>query len=532
MAQFPEGNYTEKAKQQIAKFQAADAWGRIQHLPDDSLTEINAKSFRILDFCQQFSDSEHYAEAVSLGKQLDAKKEFTSNYHSIFGLMEVSNKPGPYQEAARERLVVLRKEQQENTPVAPVKRVTKTVTPSPKKKEQSAAADNKQKKVSWSNSNDKNIIKNWLKLLTTILPLVALVLWAWNRYEVTQEQKEIRAEQLARIDEALQREMTEVDTNEVIGFKSAYRSEFPEVAQEKIDFIDQWMASVRDSLKREALMSESAVEENVVASNTKTEERQPPPPLKDDISPEPVRVVSEIEKNMVRVAGGEFIMGCQDGRDTDCSDDEKPAHKVSLSTFYISKYEVTQAQWRAVMGNDPPKLYNKGCDQCPVEMVSWNDIQDFLQKLNNQTGQKYRLPTEAEWEYAARGGANSQGFLYSGSNNIDEVAWYESNAKADNTHGTQKTTRPVGRKKANELGLFDMSGNIWEWCSDGYDGDYYKNSPRNNPTGATTGSDRVRRGGSWISAPQYCRAANRLSLNPAGRNGRIGFRLARTQFLR
>jgi len=232
--------------------------------------------------------------------------------------------------------------------------------------------------------------------------------------------------------------------------------------------------------------------------------------------------------DFIRVEGGTFIMGCQEGRDTDCFENEKPAHEVTVSSFSISKYEVTQAQWRAVMGNDPDELYNTGCDQCPVENVSWNDIQAFLQKLNAQTGQNYRLPTEAEWEYAARGGTKSRGYLYSGSNTIGEVAWYDGNYDQGNTHGAKKTTHPVGGKKPNELGLYDMSGNVWEWCSDRYGEDYYENSPQQNPRGPEEGTLRVLRGGSWYGYPRYCRSADRDGVTPAGRNFNVGFRLARS----
>lgn len=236
--------------------------------------------------------------------------------------------------------------------------------------------------------------------------------------------------------------------------------------------------------------------------------------------------IAAIAANMVQVPGGTFTMGCQGGRDTDCFDDEKPAHQVTLTTYYISKYEVTQAQWRAVMGEDPAELYNKGCDLCPVERVSWNDVQEFLRRLNAQTGQNYRLPTEAEWEYAARGGAGSRGYLYSGSNDLNEVAWYRANAKDGNTHGSEKTTRPVGGKKANELGLYDMSGNVWEWCSDWYGA--YTAGAQTNPKGASSGADRVGRGGSWRNHPQYCRAADRSGNTPTDRGYDLGFRLARS----
>jgi formylglycine-generating enzyme required for sulfatase activity len=229
--------------------------------------------------------------------------------------------------------------------------------------------------------------------------------------------------------------------------------------------------------------------------------------------------------NFIRIEGGTFTMGCQDGRDTDCDDDEKPPHQVTVSTFYLSKYEVTQAQWRQVMGSDPAELYNKGCDQCPVERVSWNDIQEFLQKLNAQTSMNYRLPTEAEWEYAARGGNQSRGYVYSGSNDVAEVAWYSANAREGNSYGAQKTTRPVGGKKPNELGLYDMSGNVWEWCSDWYGA--YENSAQQNPSGPQEGSPRVLRGGSWRSGPAVVRCADRDFYSPGYRVSFLGFRLSR-----
>lgn len=220
-------------------------------------------------------------------------------------------------------------------------------------------------------------------------------------------------------------------------------------------------------------------------------------------------------------------MGCTAEQGSDCDTDEKPAHQFTVSDFYIGQYEVTQAEWRKVMGSDPPELYNKGCDRCPVEKVSWNDVQEFLKKLNAQTGLNYRLPTEAEWEYAARGGDKSKGYKYAGSNNVGDVAWYTENYKTANTFGTQKTTRPVGQKKDNELGLFDMSGNVYEWCSD-WKGDY-SSSAQVNPTGPSSGSRRVIRGGSWGYDPQLCRVAYRVSFTPDYRDRYIGFRLARTR---
>jgi formylglycine-generating enzyme len=227
---------------------------------------------------------------------------------------------------------------------------------------------------------------------------------------------------------------------------------------------------------------------------------------------------------MVFVEGGTFWMGSDEDEKAD--DYEKPAHRVTINDFYIGKYEVTQKQWRDVMGSDPPKLYNTGCDQCPVEGVSWDDVQEFIRELNALTVKQYRLPTEAEWEYAARGGNKSQGYVYSGSNNLDEVGWYTENAHNGNTHGSRKTTRPVGTKKSNELDLYDMSGNVWEWCSDWYED--YQTAAQTNPMGPTSGSLRVYRGGSWFGGARGCRVSYRINWKPRLSVIGLGFRLARS----
>lgn len=215
----------------------------------------------------------------------------------------------------------------------------------------------------------------------------------------------------------------------------------------------------------------------------------------------------------VQVAGGSFSMGSKE------KDDQKPVHTVSLSSFYMGETEVTQAQWRAVMGKNPRELHNKGCDDCPVERVSWNDVQKFIAKLNAKTGKKYRLPTEAEWEYAARGGTKSKGYKFAGSNDLSAVAWSNENADG-NTH-------PVKTKKPNELGLYDMSGNVFEWCNDWYIDTYYKTSPPENPECKknATGT-RVLRGGAWYVDPKYCQVAHRMKSAPKWSNFAYGFRLA------
>ena len=227
---------------------------------------------------------------------------------------------------------------------------------------------------------------------------------------------------------------------------------------------------------------------------------------KENIVPE-LKTTKTKDYDMVYVEGGTFMMGSDEGEA-----DEKPVHSVTVNSFYISKYEVTQKEWISIMGNNPS--YFKG-DNLPVEKVSWNDIQEFIKKLNQKTGKNYRLPTEAEWEYAARGGNKSRGYEYSGSDNIDEIAWYWNNS--------EEGTKPVGTKKSNELGIYDMTGNVWEWCNDWYDENYYRNSP----SGPYIGEYRVLRGSSWNVNDDYSRSANRGRNHPNNRNGDAGFRLVK-----
>ncbi len=213
----------------------------------------------------------------------------------------------------------------------------------------------------------------------------------------------------------------------------------------------------------------------------------------------------------VAVPGGCFQMGDTFG---DGESDEKPVHEVCVSDFSIGKYEVTQAQWQRVMGSNQSHFTQCG-DTCPVEEVSWNDAQQFIQRLNQQSGSNYRLPTEAEWEYAARSGGKSE--KYSGGNDVDAVAWYSGNSGSK--------THPVGQKQANGLGIHDMSGNVWEWVQDRYSDNYYGSSPRDNPTGSSSGSARVIRGCGWLNDAGIVRSANRLGGVPGYRHGSLGFRL-------
>ena len=223
--------------------------------------------------------------------------------------------------------------------------------------------------------------------------------------------------------------------------------------------------------------------------------------------------IGNVRFEMVRVEGGTFTMGATAEQGSDADDDEKPTHQVTLSSYSIGKTEVTQALWQAVMGSNPSNF--KGSN-LPVEEVSWEDCQTFIRKLNALTGKNFRLPTEAEWEFAARGGNNSRGYKYSGSNTLSNVAWYDDNS-SDKTH-------PVATKAPNELGIYDMSGNVWEWCSDWYGS--YSSSSQYNPTGSNTGSYRVFRGGSWGLNARYCRVSHRNYFTPTSRNYDLGLRLA------
>ena len=227
-----------------------------------------------------------------------------------------------------------------------------------------------------------------------------------------------------------------------------------------------------------------------------------------------VFTVHGVAFKMVRVAGGTFQMGATSEQGSDVYGDEEPVHSVTLSDYYIGQTEVTQELWQAVMGSNPFGF--KGDNQRPVEDVSWNDCQEFIEKLNRLTGKNFRLPTEAEWEYAARGGNKSRGYKYSGSNNPDAVAWYD-----DNSGGK---THPVAHKQTNESGLYDMSGNVWEWCFDRY-GDYSSNS-QTNPRGASTGCHRVLRGGSWRYGARNVRVSRRSDFAPDYRGHNFGLRLA------
>jgi len=223
-------------------------------------------------------------------------------------------------------------------------------------------------------------------------------------------------------------------------------------------------------------------------------------------------LLDSIKYNMVHIAGGSFSMGTKAG-----NNDESPQHAVELSSFYISKFEVTQHQWKSIMGNNPS--FNKKCNDCPVENITWVDASQFISALNALTNERYRLPTEAEWEFAARGGTLSLNYKFSGNQKLEKIGWFYENAS--------NSSHPVGKKVANELGIVDMSGNVAEWCSDWYGRNYYSTSDLQNPKGPASGSEKVVRGGSWTDYDQYCKIISRNRNASTFKSKTIGFRLAK-----
>lgn len=237
---------------------------------------------------------------------------------------------------------------------------------------------------------------------------------------------------------------------------------------------------------------------------------QPEVPEKDSVA----IIIENLLANMVHVDGGTFMMGAtKEQPQKDVGKLEKPVHQVTLSDYYIGKYEVTQEEWFAVMDSNPS--YFKG-PRCPVEQVSWDDCQEFIKRLNAMTGLTFRLPTEAEWEFAARGGNKSRGYMYAGSNDVESVAW--------KSYSSQTQTHPVGEKLPNELGLYDMSGNVQEWCND-WSG-RYSSKPQTNPQGSSSDMFRSFRGGGWGSDSEGCRVSDRSLARPSDRSLSRGFRLA------
>lgn len=244
---------------------------------------------------------------------------------------------------------------------------------------------------------------------------------------------------------------------------------------------------------------------------------------KESVSPAPLFKDPITGMEMVYVRGGCYQMGATDD-DCDATPEERPAHEVCVNDFYIGKYEVTQGVWKSIMGSNTVAISTCGEVNCPIDNITWPEAQAFIEKLNGRSGGiKYRLPTEAEWEYAARSGGKSEKF--SGGNDLGSVAWHAENSG--------KVNHLVGTKAPNGLGVYDMSGNVWEMTNDWYAGDYYSRSPRNNPAGPTSGADHVIRGGCRTGGAVNQRTTRRININDrtkgTGRGGNVGFRLVMTE---
>ncbi|MCQ2608270.1 MAG: formylglycine-generating enzyme family protein [Bacteroidales bacterium] len=236
--------------------------------------------------------------------------------------------------------------------------------------------------------------------------------------------------------------------------------------------------------------------------------------------------VEGVEFTMIFVKGGSFSMGATAEQVNGCDRDEKPVHSVSLNNYYIGECEVTQELWATIMGTTIEQQRDKANplwplrgegDNYPMYYVSYDDIQEFILRLNEKTGKTFALPTEAQWEYAARGGNKKSGYTFSGDNDLSNVGWYKGNS--------EEKIHPVASKVANELGIYDMSGSVWEWCADWYSIDAYKAKGTVNPQGPAEGEDMVLRGGCIITEENSCRNANRGHLSPSLRNSFTGFRL-------
>ena len=262
--------------------------------------------------------------------------------------------------------------------------------------------------------------------------------------------------------------------------------------------------------RKERMEQERAERERIAKAQAERERQEQEAREQAAKEAERTRILQNLINNMVFVEGGTFKMGAKGKVPLD----EKPAHQVTLTSFSIGRYEVTQEEWQAVIGSNPSQFIDS---KRPVENVSWDDCQEFIRKLNAMTGKHFRLPTEAEWEYAARGGNKSNGYKFAGSDYPNSVAWYNDNS-------LNQTHEVGGGKQPNELGLYDMSGNVWEWCNDWYGS--YSSSTQMNPTGPFSGTLRVYRGGSWNGSVGNCRVSNRY-IDTGNRclNG-LGFRLA------
>ena len=370
----------------------------------------------------------------------------------------------------------------------------------------------------------KVITKNYLPLMVTFADYGVEKLESNRTYVLTllgNNQQQTQQSQTLTIRYTPSSATVLVDNKMVKGMNGVARTTLPVGQHSYIVFCDGYdseegtvklkastPSNLQITLSKEATtIQQSTVSQPAVAQQPVVQT----PVTNGDIISIPVK--DGISIDMVRVEAGTFVMGATPEMKSPY-DDEKPKHRVTLTNdYYIGKYEVTQALWKAVMGDNPSKF--KG-ENLPVEQVSWNDCQIFIGKLNNITGKTFRLPTEAEWEYAARGGKKSKGYRFSGSKDPYKVAWYISNS--------ENKSHPIGSRQANELNIYDMSGNVSEWCQDTYS--KYEKTSQINPIGASNELNRVIRGGSWIANDWHCHSSDRGAHSPDWSYSSLGFRLA------
>ena len=343
-----------------------------------------------------------------------------------------------------------------------------------------------------------------------------------HRQEELERQRKRQEEEIKRqnLIESIEAEIAALESQKTERKKIVLQKE-QELKFAQLD-LDECEAKI---LKKEKKLQELR-KPQVSGQNSEQERREPDAthPQEQRIGPKEITFnVGRVMFKMIRVEGGSFQTGSPD-KDTKAYRVEESQHPVTLNDYYIGETVVTQALWKAVMGNNP-SWFNREEHKNPVEQVSWEDCEEFILRLNSHddikaalNGYEFRLPTEAEWEYAARGGKKSKGYRYAGSNTIDDVAWYDGNSNSE--------THPVKSKKANELGLYDMSGNVWEWCQDWFDSGNNSLFGTGNPKSYS--SRRVLRGGSWYSSAESCRLANRIDANPDDRYNNDGLRLALT----
>ncbi len=307
---------------------------------------------------------------------------------------------------------------------------------------------------------------------------------------------------------------------EDLGTQKIYEIDLQNIIQNRIDnekrveqerIASEQAAKEKEEAEVRLREAEKAMAEKAEAQRLLQEQKKTETPT-EEVTADPD---GGIAGELIFVKGGTYTMGCTKDQG-DCAMDEKPVHDVTLNDFYLAKYEVTQALWTKVIGSNPSEFYT--CSDCPVEKVYWSDAQEFIVKLNEMTGKRFRLPTEAEWEYAGRGGIHQENFKYSGSNSIEDVAWTGSNGGG--------RTHAVGQKAPNKLGLYDMTGNVAEWCNDGYEDGYYKKSPASNPQGNARAVEKVLRGGSYRTGANDSHVSSRWTVRENYRVGFIGFRLA------